>query len=62
MLDMQRAYGFARRIELEVGRAKEHVHGVAETPRGRVVIGTSPTLAPLLLPGCVARTRQQSWD
>jgi LysR family nitrogen assimilation transcriptional regulator len=50
---------YARRIDLEVARAKEHVHGIAETPRGRVVIGTSPTLAPLLLPGCIARTRQQ---
>lgn len=50
---------YARRIALEVARAREHVHGVAETPRGRVVIGTSPTLAPLLLPGCIARTRQQ---
>ena len=50
---------YARRIDLEIARAREHVHGVAETPRGRVVIGTSPTLAPLLLPGCIARTRQQ---
>jgi LysR family nitrogen assimilation transcriptional regulator len=50
---------YARRIVLEVARASEHVHGMAETPRGRVVIGTSPTLAPLLLPGCFARTRQQ---
>jgi len=50
---------YARRIVLEVARAREHVHAVGETPRGRVVIGTSPTLAPLLLPGCIARTRQQ---
>jgi LysR family nitrogen assimilation transcriptional regulator len=50
---------YARRIVLEVARAREHVHGVAETPRGRVVIGTSPTLAPLLLPGCITRARQQ---
>lgn len=50
---------YARRIDLEVARARDHVHGVAETPRGRVVIGTSPTLAPLLLPGCIARTRQE---
>ena len=50
---------YARRIVLEVARAREHVRGAAETPRGRVVIGTSPTLAPLLLPGCIARTRQQ---
>jgi LysR family transcriptional regulator, nitrogen assimilation regulatory protein len=50
---------YARRIVLEVSRAKEHVRGVAKAPRGRVVIGTSPTLAPLLLPGCITRTRQQ---
>ena len=50
---------YARRIVLEVDRAREHVHGVAETPRGRVVVGTSPTLAPLLLPGCITRARQQ---
>jgi LysR family nitrogen assimilation transcriptional regulator len=50
---------YARRIVLEVARAREHVRGAAEAPRGRVVIGTSPTLAPLLLPGCIARTRQQ---
>ena len=49
----------ARRIILEVARAKEHVRGNAKIPRGRVVIGTSPTLAPLLLPGCIARARQQ---
>jgi LysR family nitrogen assimilation transcriptional regulator len=50
---------YGRRIAQEVARAREHVHGVAEAPRGRVVVGTSPTLAPLLLPGCIARTRQQ---
>ena len=49
----------ARRIILEVARAKEHVRGNAKFPRGRVVIGTSPTLAPLLLPGCITRARQQ---
>ena len=49
----------ARTIMLEVARASEHVRGKAQAPRGRVVMGTSPTLAPLLLPGCVARARQQ---
>ena len=49
----------ARRIVLEVARAKEHVHGTDATPSGRVVFGTSPTLAPLMLPGCIARARQQ---
>jgi LysR family nitrogen assimilation transcriptional regulator len=49
----------ARAIMLEVSRASEQVRGSAVAPRGSVVMGTSPTLAPLLLPGCVARTRQQ---
>jgi len=49
----------ARAIMLEVARASEHVRSKAQTPRGRVVMGTSPTLAPLLLPRCVARARQQ---
>jgi LysR family nitrogen assimilation transcriptional regulator len=49
----------ARKVLLEVARAKHHVRGNARAVRGRVVIGTSPTLAPLLLPGCVARARQQ---
>jgi LysR family nitrogen assimilation transcriptional regulator len=49
----------ARTIMLEVARASDHVRGKMQAPRGRVVMGTSPTLAPLLLPGCVARARQQ---
>lgn len=49
----------ARAIMLEVTRASEHVRSKAQQPRGRVVMGTSPTLAPLLLPRCLARARQQ---
>jgi len=49
----------ARAIMLEVARASEHVRTKAQEPRGRVVMGTSPTLAPLLLPRCLARARQQ---
>jgi LysR family transcriptional regulator, nitrogen assimilation regulatory protein len=49
----------ARKIIIEVAHAKEHVHAIARTPRGKVVIGTSPTLASLLLPACIARARQQ---
>ncbi|HTP45468.1 MAG TPA: LysR family transcriptional regulator [Casimicrobiaceae bacterium] len=49
----------ARAIMLEVTRASEHVRNKARAPVGRVVMGTSPTLAPLLLPRCVARARQQ---
>lgn len=49
----------ARAITLEVSRASEHVRGKARSPSGTVIMGTSPTLAPLLLPGCIARARQQ---
>jgi len=49
----------ARAIMLQVARASEHVRSKAEAPQGRVVMGTSPTLAPLLLPRCIARARQQ---
>jgi LysR family transcriptional regulator, nitrogen assimilation regulatory protein len=50
---------YARAIVLDVSRASEHVRSRARSPRGTIVMGTSPTLAPLLLPGCVARARQQ---
>jgi LysR family transcriptional regulator, nitrogen assimilation regulatory protein len=50
---------YARTIVLDVSRATEHVRGKAKLPRGTVVMGTSPTLAPMLLPGCVAAARQQ---
>ena len=50
---------YARTIVLDVSRASEHVRGKAKSPHGTVVMGTSPTVAPLLLPGCVTRARQQ---
>lgn len=49
----------ARRISFEVARARTLVQAGAKTARGRVAMGTSPTLAPLLLPGCIARARLQ---
>jgi LysR family nitrogen assimilation transcriptional regulator len=49
----------ARRITYDVARARTLVQAGAKTARGRVAIGTSPTLAPLLLPGCIARARLQ---
>lgn len=49
----------ARAIVLDVNRASEQVRGKARAARGTAVMGTSPTLAPLLLPGCVARARAQ---
>lgn len=49
----------ARRVLEEVARAKDKVRGAARAPRGRIAMGTSPTLAPLLLPRCVARARRE---
>src|SRR5262245_29229247 len=50
----------ARRILREVALAEGHIKGASRAAvRGRVVLGTSPTLAPLLLPGCVARARAE---
>ena len=49
----------ARKIIVEIGRARDQVHRAGRTPRGKVAVGTSPTLAPLLLPPCIARARQE---
>jgi LysR family nitrogen assimilation transcriptional regulator len=49
----------ARKVMVEVSRARDQVRGNARALQGSVVLGTSPTLAALLLPGCVARARQQ---
>lgn len=50
----------ARRILREVALAEGHLKRASRAAvRGRVVLGTSPTLAPLLLPGCVARARAE---
>ena len=50
----------ARRILREVALAEGHVKRASSAAvSGRVVLGTSPTLAPLLLPGCVARARAE---
>src|SRR4051812_38580285 len=48
----------ARKVMVEVSRARDQVRANPRAVKGRVVVGTSPTLAPLLLPGCVARARQ----
>src|SRR3990172_5421279 len=50
---------YARKIVAEVARARAHVRGNARALHGRVVAGTSPTLAPPLLPRCVTRARLQ---
>jgi LysR family nitrogen assimilation transcriptional regulator len=48
-----------RRILREVARAREEVRAGARLPRGRVVLGVSPTIAALMLPGIVERARRQ---
>jgi LysR family nitrogen assimilation transcriptional regulator len=48
-----------RRIVRELARAKEELRSATEVPRGRVVLGLSPTTGPLLLPGIVERMRRQ---
>ena len=49
----------ARKVLVQVSRARDQVRGNARALRGRVVLGTSPTLAALLLPGCIALARRQ---
>jgi LysR family nitrogen assimilation transcriptional regulator len=48
-----------RRIVRELARAKEELRSATDVPRGRVVLGLSPTTGPLLLPGIVERMRRQ---
>ncbi|QJP14557.1 LysR family transcriptional regulator [Starkeya sp. ORNL1] len=45
----------SRRILQEVARATEELNIGSEGPTGRVVVGISPTLSPLLVPGLVER-------
>lgn len=45
----------SRRILQEVARATEEMNIGGEGPTGRVVVGISPTLSPLLVPGLVER-------
>lgn len=48
-----------RRIQLELDRAREEVRDGADAPGGRVVLGVSPTVAPMLVPGCIERVARQ---
>jgi len=48
-----------RRALRELERAKEELRANAESPRGQVILGVSPTLGPLLVPGVVERVRRQ---
>src|SRR5262249_34103041 len=48
-----------RRALRELDRAKDELRANVESPRGEVILGVSPTLGPLLVPGIVERTRRQ---
>ncbi|HXF67415.1 MAG TPA: LysR family transcriptional regulator [Burkholderiales bacterium] len=48
-----------RRALRELDRAREELRADAGRPHGRVILGVSPTLGPLLVPGVVERVRRQ---
>jgi DNA-binding transcriptional LysR family regulator len=48
-----------RRALRELDRGKEELRANRESPRGQVILGVSPTLGPLLVPGVVERVRRQ---
>jgi LysR family transcriptional regulator, nitrogen assimilation regulatory protein len=48
-----------QRVLREFARVKEELRASNEVPAGRVVLGMSPSIAPLLVPGSVARARRQ---
>lgn len=48
-----------RRIMRDFDRARDELRATTDTPRGRVVLGLSPTIAPLLLPGIMERVKRQ---
>lgn len=48
-----------RKALRELERAKEELRANVESPRGEVILGVSPTLGPLLVPGIVEKARRQ---
>jgi LysR family transcriptional regulator, nitrogen assimilation regulatory protein len=48
-----------RRVERELGRARDELRSRTDMPQGRVIVGLSPTIAPLVLPGIMERVRRQ---
>lgn len=48
-----------RRILREIDRARSELKTGNAVPRGRVILGLSPTIGPLLLPSVVERVRRQ---
>lgn len=51
-----------RRIVRELARAKDELRTTSDVPRGRVILGLSPTTGPMLLPGVMERVRRQCPD
>lgn len=49
-----------RRALRELDRAREELKADAGSARGQVILGVSPTLGPMLVPGVVERVRRQS--
>lgn len=49
-----------RKILRELDRAREELRDRSKVPSGRVILGLSPTVGPLLLPGVIERVRRQS--
>jgi LysR family transcriptional regulator, nitrogen assimilation regulatory protein len=47
-----------RRILRELGRARDELRASTEVPSGTVILGVSPTVGPLLVPGIVERARR----
>ncbi|MEK6592367.1 MAG: LysR family transcriptional regulator [Pseudomonadota bacterium] len=48
-----------RRIVRELARVKDELRTSNEVPRGRMILGLSPTIGPMLLPGVIERARRQ---
>lgn len=48
-----------RRIMRDFDRARDELRATTDTPQGRVVLGLSPTIAPLVLPGIMERVKRQ---
>ena len=49
----------ARRILREMGRLEGELHATGGAARGRVILGLTPTIGPLLLPGVIERVQRQ---
>ena len=55
----QQLHEHASRILRELQRAEEEVRGSAASPSGKVILGVTPTLCPVITPGLVAEVREK---